>query len=97
VEISLLLGVGGRILTRQNAHEADVVGAIAQDLESLHEPREPVTLDAELLLDLGRRLGRAWIFDGRRRLDRRRFQRRCRVPLGRGLVGWSRRFARRIV
>jgi hypothetical protein len=70
VEIALLLGVGRRILTREDAHEAHVVGAVAHDLEGLHEPSEAIAFDAHLLLDLGGRLRGAWIL-GRGRLGGR--------------------------
>jgi hypothetical protein len=55
VKIALLLGVRGRILSREDAHQPHVVGAVAHDLEGLHEPREAIALDGHLLFDLGRR------------------------------------------
>ena len=54
VEIALLLGAGGRILAAHHAHEADVVGAIANHLERLHQAGEAIPLDVELRLNLGR-------------------------------------------
>jgi hypothetical protein len=66
VEVALLLGVRGRILAGEHAHEADVVGAIAHDLERLHEAGEPVALDAHLLLDLGGGLRGAGVVGGSR-------------------------------
>jgi hypothetical protein len=87
VKVSLPLGVGGRIFAGQDPHEANVVGAVAQDLERLHKTSEPVALDAHLLLDLGSSEGRARILD-RRRLGGRSFRRR---RLG------GRRFGRRTI
>ena len=80
MKVALLLRVRRRILARQDADETNVVGAIADDLERLHEPGETIALDAHLLLDLGgghrgagilgrgRRLGGSDPFGGRSRL-----------------------------
>ena len=68
MKLTLLLGVRGRILARQHAHEADVVGAVSDDLERLHEAREPIALDRHLLFDLGGGLRGAGILDGSGRL-----------------------------
>lgn len=76
MEIALLLGVGRRIVTREDANQADVVRAIANDLEGLHEPGEPIALDAHLFLDLGGRLRGARILDRDGRL--------CGLRLGQG-------------
>jgi hypothetical protein len=89
VEVALFLGAGGRILAAHHAHEAHVVGAIANHLERLHQPGEAVPLDVELDLDLGRRFGgRA----SRSVVDRRRFGARGRFTLGFGTFD-GRRFA----
>jgi len=89
VEIALLLGAGGRILAAHHAHEADVVGAIANHLERLHQTGEAVPLDVELDLNLGRRFGgRA----SRPVVDGRRFSARGRFTFGFGTFD-GRRFA----
>jgi hypothetical protein len=85
VKVSLLLGIGGRVFAGEHAHEADIVRAVAQDLERLHQPSEPVALDAHLLFDLGGRLCRAGIL-GRRCHKRGALGRR---PLGRRSLGRS--------
>jgi hypothetical protein len=77
VKVPLLLRVRRGILARKHADQPNVVGPIAQDLESLHEPGQALALDAHLLLDLGRGLRRPRIFGWyfgwylRRRLGRR--------------------------
>jgi hypothetical protein len=78
VKVALLLRVRRRILARQHAHEAHVVRAITQDLERLHETREPVARDSELRLDLGGRDGGARILRWRGRRFGRRLGRRFR-------------------
>jgi hypothetical protein len=98
VEVALLLGVGGRVLAGEDTHEPDVVRTIAQNLESFHEPGEPVALDAHFFLDLRGGLRGAGIIDGRRLarggfrrrgFRRRAFRRRVfrRNGFGRGFLG----------
>jgi hypothetical protein len=82
VEVALLLGAGRGILAAHHAHQTHVVGAIANDVERLHEARQALALDVELLLQLGGGAQRAFVdrgLGGRRDLGRRR--------LGHGLVG----------
>jgi len=98
-ELTLLLGVRRRILTGQHAHEPHVVGAPAHHLERLHQPGEPIALDAELLFDLGRRQRSAFIDDsGRARVAGRFFRGRRRVCVGglRLLARGLRRLGRRL-
>ncbi len=99
-EVALLLGIRRRILAGQHPHEPHVVRAPAHDLESLHQPGESITRDAELRFNLrgGRRcrLGsrtHGGLIDGsgRRRLARRCFR---RVLLGRGFRWRAVRLAR---
>jgi hypothetical protein len=61
VEVALLLGAGRRILAAQHADKAHVVGAIADHVERLHQPRQAIALDVELLFQLGRRRNGALI------------------------------------
>jgi hypothetical protein len=68
VKVALLLRVRRGILAGEDAYEANVVRPIAQDFEGLHEPGQPVALDAHLFLDLGRSLRRPGLLDGNRRL-----------------------------
>jgi hypothetical protein len=63
-EVALLLGVRRRILAGQNAHEPDIVGAPAHHFQRLHQPREPIALDAHLLFDFGG-CTRGAVIDGR--------------------------------
>ena len=91
-EVALLLCAGRRVFTRHHAHESDVVGAIAYDLQRLHQALQAIAFDRELLLDLGRgtraafvrrrgRLGRRFAFSGGRccfAVGRRFFGRRSR-------------------
>jgi hypothetical protein len=93
VKLALLLGVRGRILAREHAHEPHVVRAIAQNLERLHETREPIARDAELRFDLCGRDSGAGILHGRGRrfggrLGRlgRRFGRLGRRLVRRGVI-----------
>jgi hypothetical protein len=53
VEIALLLRVRRRILAGHHAHEPHVVGTPAHHLEGLHQAREAIAFDAQLLFDLG--------------------------------------------
>ena len=73
MKFALFLGVGGRILAREHAHETNVVGAIAQDLQRLHQASESIARDAHLLFDLGGGLRGPRILDRRGRLGGRRF------------------------
>jgi hypothetical protein len=95
VEVALLLGVGRRVLAGEHADEAHVVRAVADHFERLHEPREPIALDPELLLDLGRGLCCARIFGWRRgRLHGGRLRRRCFRRLSFGSLAGIRRGGR---
>jgi hypothetical protein len=74
VEVALLLRVRRRILAGHHAYEPHVVGAPTHHFQRLHQAREPIAFDAELLFDLcGRRCGRRHrgFVDGRRRFRRR--------------------------
>jgi hypothetical protein len=68
MKVALLFRVCRGILTGEDSDEANVVGPITQDLKSLHEPGEPVALDAHLFLDLGGSLRRTRLLDGSGRL-----------------------------
>jgi hypothetical protein len=66
VKVALLLGVRRRVLAAQHAHQPHVVGVVAHDIERLHQPGQPIALDAERLLDLRPRRRGALLFDGLR-------------------------------
>jgi hypothetical protein len=84
VEVALLLGAGRRILAAHHAHETHVVGAIADHVERLHQPRQAIAFDVELLFQLGR-CGNGALID----IDHRRsgFRHLRLWRLGRGLLG----------
>jgi hypothetical protein len=54
IEIALLLGRGGRVLAAHDTNQTDVVGAVANDVQRLHQAGQAVALDAQLGLQLGR-------------------------------------------
>ena len=64
VKVALLLGAGRRIFSAHHAHEPNVVGAVADHLERLHQARQTILFDPELLLDLGRGQRGSWIGSG---------------------------------
>ena len=82
VEVALLLRAGRRIFAAHHAHQPNVVGAVADHLERLHQTRQAIFFDPELLLDLGGRERGAWIrgrLRGRTRLGVRRLRGRFAV------------------
>jgi len=75
IEVALLLRAGRRIFAAHHAHEPNIVSAVADHLERLHQARQAIFFDPELLLDLGGRQRRSWI--------RGRVRRRARLRVGR--------------
>jgi hypothetical protein len=63
VEVALLLGAGRRIFAAHHAHQTHVVGAIAQNLQRLHQARQAIAFDVQLLFQLGGRPQRAFVDD----------------------------------
>jgi hypothetical protein len=82
VEVALLLRAGRRIFAAHHADQPNVVGAVADHLERLHQTRQAILFDPELLLDLGGRERGARIrcsLRGRARLRIRRLRARFAV------------------
>jgi hypothetical protein len=87
VKIALLLRLRRRIFAAQNAHQADVVGTVTQNVQRFQQARQPIALNVQLRFDRrARRIGRRRL--GRRGVGGRRSRRFVASGFaGGGLVG----------